>query len=209
MTVRGRTLPRSFYARDSRHLAPDLLNKVLVRRVPGEPVLAARIVEVEAYCGADDAGSHAHRGQTPRNATMFGPAGHLYVYFTYGMHWCANVVAGQRGVASAVLLRAAAPIEGLEVMRVRRTKAPTSTLRDRDLLSGPAKLCQAFGITGALDGADLVKGADALKGAVRILDDGTPPPTAPLVTTRVGLAPGKGDGHPWRFCVPADPNLSR
>jgi DNA-3-methyladenine glycosylase len=202
--VRGRALPRSFYARDSRVLAPDLLNKALVRRASGEPVLAARIVEVEAYCGADDAGSHAYRGRTPRNATMFGPAGHLYVYFTYGMHWCANVVAGERGTASAVLLRAAAPIEGLDLMGARRAKAARTTkLRERDLLSGPAKLCEAFGITGALDGADLVRGE------VRIVDDGVPPPALPLVTTRVGLAPGRGDEHLWRFCVPGDPNLSR
>ncbi|MFN8026264.1 MAG: DNA-3-methyladenine glycosylase [Acidimicrobiia bacterium] len=199
----GRSLPRSFYARDSRVLAPDLLNKVLVRRVAGEPVVAARIVEVEAYCGADDAGSHAYRGQTPRNATMFGPAGHLYVYFTYGMHWCANVVAGERGTASAVLLRAAAPIAGVDLMRVRRTKGQKQRLRERDLLSGPAKLCEGFGVTGALDGVDLVRGE------VRIVDDGTPPPASPLVTTRIGLAAGKGDEHPWRFCVPGDPNLSR
>ena len=197
--MRSRALPRSFYARDSRVLAPELLNKVLVRRLPGEPALAARVVEVEAYCGAEDAGSHAFRGQTARNATMFGPAGHLYVYFTYGMHWCANVVAGEPGTASAVLLRAAAPLEGVDVMRARRRAAR----RDRDLLSGPAKLCEAFGITGTLDGADLTKGE------LRILDDGTPPPDVPLVTTRIGLAAGKGDEHPWRFCVPADPNLSR
>jgi DNA-3-methyladenine glycosylase len=187
-------------------LAPELLNKVLVRRTAGEatvPPLAARIVEVEAYCGEDDAGSHAYRGPTARNATMFGAAGHLYVYFTYGMHWCANVVAGEPGTASAVLLRAAAPLEGLDVMRTRRQKARPKTLRDRDLLSGPAKLGEAFGITGALDGADLTMGE------LRILDDGTPPPTVPLVTTRIGLAVGKGDEHPWRFCVPGDPNLSR
>jgi DNA-3-methyladenine glycosylase len=197
--VGGCALSRSFYARDSRELAPELLNKVLVRRLPGEPVVAARLVEVEAYCGAEDPGSHAYRGQTPRNATMFGTAGHLYVYFTYGMHWCANVVAGERGVASAVLLRAAAPIEGLDVMWTRRLRAK----RPRDLLSGPAKLCEAFGITGALDGANL------LRGEVRILDDGTSPPAAPLVTTRIGLTPGRGDDHLWRFCVPGDPNLSR
>ena len=134
---------------------------------------------------------------------MFGPAGHLSAYFTYGMHWCANVVAGEPGTASAVLLRAAAPLEGIELMRSRRPKARHSRVRDRDLLSGPAKLCEAFGITGALDGADLVRGE------VRLLDDGTLPPAVPLVTTRIGLAAGKGDEHPWRFCVPGDPNLSR
>jgi len=205
--MRSRSLPRSFYTCDSRELAPALLNKVLMRRAAGEPALAARIVEVEAYCGADDAGSHAFRGETPRNATMFGPAGHLYVYFTYGMHWCANVVAGEPGTASAVLLRAAAPLEGVELMRTRRSAARSSRVRDRDLLSGPAKLCSAFGITGALDGADLTKPGSA--GELRILDDGMPPPAVPLVTTRIGLAVGKGDEHPWRFCVPGDHNLSR
>jgi DNA-3-methyladenine glycosylase len=130
---------------------------------------------------------------------MFGPAGHLYVYFTYGMHWCANVVAGEDATAAAVLLRAAAPLEGVEVMRARRAAAR----RERDLCSGPAKLCQAFGITGAHDGVDL------RSGELRLLDDGTPPPPSPLVTTRIGLAPGRGNEHPWRFAVPGDPNLSR
>jgi DNA-3-methyladenine glycosylase len=202
--VRGRALPRSFYARDARDLAPDLLGKLLVRREPGLPALAARIVEVEAYCGSEDAGSHAFRGETARTAVMFGPAGHLYVYFTYGMHWCVNVVAGEPGTAAAVLLRAAAPLNGAEIMRERRPAAR----RDRDLCSGPAKLCQAFGITGAFDGADLVPPAPGA-GRLRILDDGTPPPAAPLVTMRIGLAPGRGDEHPWRFAVPDDPNVSR
>src|SRR3954462_15370547 len=134
-TMRGSALlPREFYRRDSRVVAKALLNKVLVH---GDRT--GRIVEVEAYCGAMDPGSHAYRGMTRRNATMFGPAGHLYVYFTYGMHWCANVVVRERVEGSAVLLRAAAPVAGIEVMRSRRSKAR----RDRDLLSGPAKLCQA------------------------------------------------------------------
>jgi DNA-3-methyladenine glycosylase len=196
---RGRTLPRSFYARDSRVLAPALLNKLLVTRTDDGVRLAARIVEVEAYCGSEDPGSHAYRGQTPRTEAMFGPPGHLYVYFTYGMHWCANVVAAKDGDAAAVLLRAAAPVAGVEVMRTRRVKAR----RDRDLLAGPARLCEAFGLTGADDGADLVRGR------VRILDDDVAPPTAPGVSTRIGLAPGRGDDHPWRFFVPGDPNLSR
>jgi DNA-3-methyladenine glycosylase len=196
---RGRTLPRSFYARDSRELAPALLNKLLVRRAPDGSRLAARIVEVEAYLGSDDAGSHAYRGVTPRTTVMFGPPGHLYVYFTYGMHWCANVVAAKDGDAAAVLLRAAAPAAGVEVMRERRVKAR----RDRDLLAGPGRLCQAFGMTGADNGNDLVRGP------IRILDDGVAPPIAPGVSVRVGLTPGRGDEHPWRFVVPGDPNLSR
>ena len=124
-------LSRGFYERDSRLVAPELLNKLLVRGA-----LVARLVEVEAYAGDEDAGSHAFRGETARNRTMFGPGGGLYVYFTYGMHWCANAVCGDEGWPSAVLLRAAAPIAGLDVMRARRPAAR----RDRDLLSGPAKL---------------------------------------------------------------------
>jgi DNA-3-methyladenine glycosylase len=199
--VKGRVkaLPRSFYARDSRELAPLLLNKLLVTRTAEGVRLAARLVEVEAYCGSDDAGSHAYRGMTPRTEVMFGPPGHLYVYFTYGMHWCANVVATKDGDAAAVLLRAAAPVDGIDVMRSRRVKAR----RDRDLLAGPARLCQAFGLTGAENGADLVRGP------IRIYDDGVPPPPAPGVSTRVGLAAGRGDEHQWRYFVPGDPNLSR
>ena len=196
---RARTLPRSFYARDSRELAPLLLNKVLVVDDGNGTRLAARLVEVEAYCGSDDPGSHAYRGMTPRTEVMFGPPGHLYVYFTYGMHWCANVVATKDGDAAAVLLRAAAPVDGIAVMRARRVKAR----RDRDLLAGPARLCEAFGLTGDENGADLVRGR------VRIVDDGVAPPDAPGVSTRIGLAPGRGDDHPWRFYVPGDPNLSR
>jgi DNA-3-methyladenine glycosylase len=194
-----KALPRSFYARDSLVLAPELLNKVLVTRTDDGVRLAARIVEVEAYQGSDDAGSHAYRGMTPRTTVMFGPPGHLYVYFTYGMHWCANVVATKDGDAAAVLLRAAAPVDGIEVMRERRVKAR----RDRDLLAGPARLCQAFGISGDDNGADLVRGR------VRLYDDGVAPPDEPGVTTRIGLSPGRGDEHPWRYFVPGDPNLSR
>jgi DNA-3-methyladenine glycosylase len=193
----GAPLARSFYARDSRELAPLLLNKVLVRG-QGEDVVAARIVEVEAYAGAEDPGSHAYRGRTPRNETMFGPPGHLYVYFTYGMHWCANVVCGTGGVASAVLLRGAAPLSGLEVMRTRR--GPRA---DRELCAGPARLAQAFGITGTDDGSDLVRGD------VRIIDDDVAPPPRPKRSMRVGLAAGRGDTHRWRWFVAGDVNVSR
>ena len=187
------TLDRAFFARDARVVAPELLNKVLVH--DGR---AARIVEVEAYTGADDPGSHAFRGETPRTRVMFGPAGHLYVYFTYGMHWCANAVCGPDGEAGAVLLRAAAPLEGLDAMRLARPAAR----RERDLCSGPAKLCQAFGLDGAHGGADLTR-ADR---GVTIVDDGTPPPVHPGVSTRIGLSAGVE--HPWRWYVPDDPNVS-
>jgi DNA-3-methyladenine glycosylase len=197
--VRSRTLPRAFYARDARELAPLLLNKVLVRTDPVAGQLAVRIVEVEAYAGAEDPGSHGFRGPTPRTETMFGPPGRLYVYFTYGMHWCMNVVAGADGIASAVLLRAGSPIAGIDTFRARRAKAR----RDTDLCSGPARLTQALGITGADDGVDLVRGA------IRVLDDGTPPPDAPGCSTRVGLGVGRGREHPWRWWVPGDTHVSR
>lgn len=200
----GRNLPRSFYARDSRELAPQLLGKVLEHDDPDAGILRVRIVEVEAYAGAEDPGSHAYRGRTPRNATMFGPPAHLYVYFTYGMHWCANVVAGEQGSASAVLLRAGAPLTGLEAMRARRPAAR----RDLDLCSGPAKLTQALGFTRVHDGTDLVARVRR-PGRVRILDDGVAPPAKPGISARVGLREGHGDEYPWRWFVPGDPNVSR
>jgi DNA-3-methyladenine glycosylase len=193
--VRARTLPRSFYARDSRTVAPDLLNKVLVR----DDGRAARIVEVEAYAGGEDPASHAFRGETPRNRTMFGGPGKLYVYFTYGMHWCANAVCGSRGTGTAVLLRAAAPSDAIELMWASRPKAR----RERDLCSGPAKLCQAFGIDGSYDGADLVRGDRGLK----LVDDGTPPPVRPGRSPRVGITVAVD--HRWRWFVRGDPNVSR
>ena len=140
-------LPREFFGRDGREVAPELLGKVLTCRGA-----AGRIVEVEAYAGLEDPGSHAYRGPTPRTEIMFGNPGFLYVYFSYGMHWCANAVCGPEGTASAVLIRALAPLSGLESMRQRRTRAR----RDRDLCSGPAKLCQALGIDLRWNGRDLV-----------------------------------------------------
>jgi DNA-3-methyladenine glycosylase len=130
---------------------------------------------------------------------MFGPPGHLYVYFTYGMHWCANAVCGQEGVGVAVLLRALAPLAGLDEMRAVRPAAR----RDRDLCSGPAKLCQALGLDRSFDGADLVAGDRG----VTILDDGTPPPDQPGQGLRIGLSAGAE--HPWRWWVRGDPNVSR
>jgi DNA-3-methyladenine glycosylase len=181
-------LPRSFFAVGSRDLAPLLLNKVLVRG--GR---SGRIVEVEAYAGAADPASHAFRGRTARNATMFGPPGHLYVYFTYGMHFCANVVCGPEGEASAVLLRGLTPLTGVEEMRAARGPAARA---ERDLCSGPGKLCQALGIVRSLDGADLVTGDQG----VSLGDDGTAPPAQPGVSGRIGISVAAE--VPWRFYVP-------
>lgn len=190
-----RRLPRRFYEADSRVLAPLLLNRLVVR---GDR--AGRIVEVEAYAGALDPASHAYRGRTARNATMFGPPGHLYVYFTYGMHFCANVVCGPDGEASAVLLRGLTPVAGLDEMRAARGPAART---DRDLCSGPGKLCQALGLDREFDGADLVTGDRG----VAVVDDGTPPPAVPGMSGRIGLSVA-GD-VPWRFYVPGAVGLSR
>jgi DNA-3-methyladenine glycosylase len=191
--ARRRRLPRSFYDRDAREVAPDLLGTLLVR---GARV--GRIVEVEAYCGAVDPGSHGYRGLTPRTRTMFGPAGHLYVYFTYGMHWCGNVVCGPEGESAAVLVRAVEPVKGLDLMRTARPKAR----RDRDLTSGPARVCQAFGIDGTFDGADLVR-ADR---EVTLATDGAALPVEPATSTRIGLS--AGSDLPWRWYLPGNPYVS-
>jgi DNA-3-methyladenine glycosylase len=189
---------RSDLARGPLAVAPWLLNKLVVH---GERT--GRIVEVEAYHGANDAASHAYRGRTPRTAVMFGPPGYLYVYFTYGMHWCANVVCGPEGEAAAVLLRAVAPTAGLPAMREARPRAR----RDLDLCNGPAKLCQAFGITGTENGVDLLAAGRARADAVRLMDDGTPPPRRPGRGPRIGIK--EATDKRWRFWVPGDPNVSR
>ncbi|MFH1017277.1 MAG: DNA-3-methyladenine glycosylase [Pseudomonadota bacterium] len=142
-------LAKSFYARSALTVAPKLLGKLLVRNVGGVRI-SGRIVEVEAYMGSEDPASHGFRGKTERNAVMFGPAGRTYVYFTYGNHFCVNVVTGREGKASAVLLRALEPREGLPFMCRRRKKR-----RVTDLASGPGKLSQALAIDRKLNGADL------------------------------------------------------
>jgi DNA-3-methyladenine glycosylase len=190
----ARALTRKFFDRDALAVAPDLLNKLLV----GNGV-SARLVEVEAYRADEDPGSHAFRGRTSRNASMFAAPGTLYVYFSYGNHWCMNAVCGPGESAHAVLLRAAAPLDGLDLMRERRVKAA----HDRDLAAGPGRLGQAFGADRSIDGSSL------LRGPLRIVDDGTPPPDAPGVSTRIGLAAGKGDDLPYRFYVVGDPHVSR
>jgi DNA-3-methyladenine glycosylase len=160
--------------------------------------VTVRITETEAYAGTRDAASHAYRGRTPRNAVMFGPAGFAYVYFTYGMHWCLNVVCGVEGEASAVLLRAGVVVRGLVAARARRPSARV----DAELARGPARLCAALGITGAHNGVDLL----AVGSAVRLRR----PRSAPVVAVASGPRVGVTGAHdvPWRFWVEADPTVS-
>lgn len=194
-TGKRKTLSRSFYSRHPVIVAPELLNKILIR----DDGRAGRIVEVEAYAGAEDAAAHSFKGRTPRNASMFGPGGHLYVYFTYGMHWCANAVCGPEGQGWGVLLRALEPLAGLEEMR----KARNNPIRDRDLASGPGKLSQAMGIAKALDGADLVEPDRG----IWIASDGMPPPDTPAVDARIGIRVAME--KPWRWYVAGNPNVSK
>jgi len=189
-----RVLPRDFYRRHPAEVAPELLNKILVR----DDGRAGRIVEVEAYAGSEDPAAHSHRGKTARNATMFGEPGHLYVYFSYGIHWGSNAVCGEVGQGAGVLLRAIEPLVGVELMRALRPKAR----RDRDIGSGPGKLSQAMGITGELDGADLVV-ADR---GIAIASDGLAPPRRPAVGPRIGIS--KAVDFPWRWHVPGHEHVS-
>lgn len=190
-----RPLPRSFYGRSSLDVAPDLLGRDVVCATAAG-VVRARLVEVEAYLGAADPGSHAFRGRTRRNAAMFGQAGHLYVYFTYGMHWCINVVCGTDGVAEAVLLRAAVLQGGAQIAAARR---PRST--PRDLARGPARLAQALGVDGSWDGADIVRGQ------LRMLPGRPAAPADIRSGPRVGVS-GAGGVAPWRFWVDGVPEVS-
>jgi len=191
-----RRLPRSFFTRPSPEVGPDLLGRILVRRVDDGTLLTARIVEAEAY-QEDDPASHSYRGRTNRTEVMFGPAGHVYVYFTYGMHHCMNVVTGSTGEGSAVLLRAAEPLEGLEEMARRR-----GTNDPRMLCSGPGRLCQALGIDRAENGLDLVRGRQ-----LWLLEGAPVPPSMISVGSRVGIT--SGTERPWRFSVRGDRFVSR
>jgi DNA-3-methyladenine glycosylase len=193
-------LNREFFARDTLTAARDLLGRRLVR-VRNGTRLCGRIVEVEAYAGEDDQASHARFGRTERNAAMFGPPGHAYVYFVYGMHHCLNVVTEREGYPAAVLIRAIEPLEGIETMRRRRGGRP-----DLQLTSGPARLCQAMGIDRRFDGADLCAQEALLfieKGAV-VSDE------AVVAGPRVGVRGDKAAvTSPWRFSVRGSRFVSR
>jgi DNA-3-methyladenine glycosylase len=186
-------LDRAMLEAPATEVAPLLLGALL--EVDG---VVLRLTEVEAYLGNGvDPGSHAFRGKSPRNATMFGPPGHLYAYFTYGMHVCANVVCSPEGEASGVLLRAGEIVDGIEIARMRRPAAKN----DADLARGPARLTVALGITLADDGADLASSR------VRLTLPAAPSPY--LTSVRTGVSgPGGLDDYPWRFYLPGEPSVS-
>ena len=161
-----------------------------------------RLVETEAYRGEQDPGSHGFRGMTTRTRTMFGPPGRLYVYFTYGMHWCVNVVCGSEGVCEAVLLRAGEPVDGQALMRSNR-----NGVGERLVASGPARLAQAMGISKAHDGASLLRGGSFFCAIDALTDDYRGAEV--LQTERIGLSEGRGHDIPWRFVVAGHPHASR
>ena len=205
-------LPRSFYLHPTPRVAKDLLGKYIVRTFRGKKLIG-KIVETEAYCTGDPA-AHSFRGKTKRNAVMFGNGGHLYVYFTYGMHWCANVVTQGLGVGEAVLIRAVEPVHGIETMRAKRklSKAKASGRARKNLgedafdlvrilTNGPAKFCKAFGITGKENGTDL------LGNTVYIATGETILPSSIKRSSRIGITVGRE--RQWRFFVKGNPWVSR
>ena len=196
-------IPRDFFARHSVEVAPGLLGCVLEHETAAG-LVAVELTEVEAYAGRSDPASHAYRGKTQRNAVMFGPPGHAYVYFTYGMHFCVNMVClGEEDSASAVLLRAGAIIAGEDLARARRTRG-TARVASRDLARGPARLCQALGIDRSMDGADVCAADSPLR--VRA-GAGNPVRSAKIVTgPRVGVS--SAAEIPWRFWYEGDPTVS-
>lgn len=191
-------LPRDFFARCVLDVAPDLLGATVEHR-SAAGLVVVRLTEVEAYDGADDPGSHAFRGETPRNAVMFGPPGHVYVYFTYGMHWCMNLVCGPPGQAAAVLLRAGEVVVGEDLARSRRT----TSWSPRDLARGPARLTVALGVDRTGNGVD----ATGPRSALVVRRGETVDASRVLSGPRVGVA-GDGAGHPWRFWVADEPTVS-
>lgn len=194
-------LPRAFFDRETDLVARDLLGALLVRRLPDGQQLTGRIVETEAYFGPDDGASHARSGVTPRTTVMYGPLGHAYVYFIYGMHWMLNVVARRNHPAGAVLLRAMEPCQGLAEMR--RLRGGRGHLQ---LAGGPARLCQALAVDGQLNQVDLCDPASPLW-----LAAGPPLPAADLASgprVGVGYAPEPWRSRPLRFWIGDNPWVS-
>jgi DNA-3-methyladenine glycosylase len=199
MMDQGQTkrLPREFFDRPSTQVAPKLLGCVLWHDSP-DGLVAVRLTEVEAYQGASDPASHAYHGKTARNAVMFGEPGHVYVYFTYGMHFCVNLVCQPEGRAEAVLLRAGEVIEGVDLARLRRGG------KDRDLARGPGRLCQALGIDRSVDGADVCRPGSAFGIGPAVAPSAAPPEicTGP----RVGIS--RAADRPWRYWLAGDGHVS-
>ncbi|MFC5852896.1 DNA-3-methyladenine glycosylase [Streptomyces chlorus] len=183
-------------AHPAEEVAPELLGAILIHETP-EGTVSITITETEAYSGTADPASHAYRGRTPRNAVMFGPAGHLYVYRSHGLHWCANIVTGADGVASAVLIRAGRIIEGEDLARKRRG----GKVESPRLARGPGNFCQALGVTAEHNGTDLLTGASVA------LAEGEPVPAALI---RAGPRVGVSRAHDWqhRFYLAGDPTVS-
>jgi DNA-3-methyladenine glycosylase len=189
----ARPLPRRFYLQPTLRVARALLGKILVHESP-DGIAAGRIVEVEAYRGPEDRAAHSRGGhRSARNEVMWGPPGHAYVYFVYGMHHCMNVVTRPAGSPEAVLLRALEPVAGVALMRRRRALPDAPAWR---LCRGPGALCRALGITRADDGTDLTRGR------LRVLDGVPVPPAAVLRTARIGVAyAGSHAARPWRLLI--------
>ena len=221
MLLTGPLLPREFFAGSSLQVAPRLLGCVLEHQTP-EGLVAVQLTEVEAYEGSADPASHAYRGRTARNAVMFGPPGHAYVYFTYGMHFCVNLVCGPEGTAVAVLLRAGRVIEGAPLAAARRlagrpaARRAARNLADRDLARGPARLCQALAIGRAQDGADVCDPESPLR-----VRPGPPAPEsagpgsgaaagrpAPAISQGPRVGVSSAADRPWRFWLTGDPTVS-
>jgi DNA-3-methyladenine glycosylase len=196
--VRSRVLPRSFYARPAPEVARDLLGAHVESETP-DGVVRVRLVETEAYAGEFDPASHAWRGPTPRTRVMYGPPGHAYVYFSYGMHWALNVVCGAEGTASAVLLRAGEVVAGLDLARSRRRPGTP----DARLSSGPANLAACLGLDGSWDGRTVT----AARGPLRLRS------AEPVADAHVRAGPRVGISRavdtPWRFVVWPDVHVSR
>ena len=204
-TLKAPLLSRGFFNRDPRQVARELLGKLIVRRA-GRKLLAGRIVEVEAYLGAEDAAAHAAAGRTPRNSVLFGPPGHAYVYFIYGVHYCLNISCMPDGEAGCVLIRALEPVSGVRGMAKARGLQPFDPDSHRDLkklLSGPGKLCEALEITRPRDnGKDML----SRRSDLQVRDDGFHPQNI-QVTPRVGIT--KSAEMPLRYLVCDNPYVSR
>ncbi len=191
-------LPAEFYLQDTREAAKKLLGQLLVRTLPGGETLSGIIIETEAYLKNDPA-CHAYKGQTPRNAMMFGPPGHAYVYFTYGLHMMVNLVCAPEGTAEAVLIRALEPVDGVDLMRVNRG----GIAETKQLTNGPGKLAQALALT-RLDhnGLDITTPGSELCVLPR-----TAAPFETVETTRIGIS--QGVDLPWRYYVRGNSYVSR